>query len=95
MDRSSCKTATVEDGAGFRDALRFWQAQSPEVPVRIPDRVLDFYDFVCSKGVFQNPGLTFEQFLRVIAVLKSPELRPGAAAAGTRRNESRQCPLKI
>ncbi len=91
MDRSSCKTATVEDEAGFRDALRFWQAHSPAVPVRIPDRILDFFDFMCSQGGFQNPGLTFEQFLRVISVPKSP----GAAAAAKRRNESRQCPLKI
>jgi hypothetical protein len=83
MDRSSCKTATVEDEAGFRDALRFWQAHSPEVPARIPDRIPDFYDFVCSQGAFQNPGLTFEQFLRVIAVLQSPELRPGAAPAAS------------
>jgi hypothetical protein len=95
MDRSSFKTARVQDGAGFRDALRFWQAHSPDVAVRSPDRILDFYDLMCSKGSFQNPGLTFEQFLRVIAVLKSPELCPGAAAVAKRRNESRQCPLKI
>lgn len=49
----------------------------------IPDRILDFYDFVCIQGGFQNPGITFEQFLRVIAVPKFPGLRPRAAAAAS------------
>jgi len=83
MVQSSCKTAAVEDGAGFRDALRFWQAHSPKVPVSIPDRILDFFDSMCRQGPFQNQGFTFDQFLRVIAVLQSPELGRDAAAAAS------------
>ncbi len=49
----------------------------------IPDRILDFYDFVCSQGGFQNLGIAFEHFLGVIAVPKLPGLRPRAAAAAS------------
>ena len=48
----------------------------PELPLRIPDRIIDFYAFVFCQGGFRNLGLTFEQFLAVISVVKLTELWP-------------------
>jgi hypothetical protein len=48
----------------------------PELPSRIPDQIIDFYAFVFCQSGFLNLGLTFEQFLAVISVIKFPELRP-------------------
>ncbi len=51
-------------------------SKMPEVPLRIPDQIIDFYAFVFCQSGFRNLGLTFEQFLAVISVVKFPELRP-------------------
>ena len=48
----------------------------PELPLKIPDQIIDFYAFVFCQGGFRNLGLTFEQFLAVISVVKSTELWP-------------------
>lgn len=48
----------------------------PQVPLRISDQTIDFYAFVFCQGGFRNLGVTFEQFLAVIAVVKFTELRP-------------------
>lgn len=47
----------------------------PELPSRMPDRIIDFYAFVFCQSGFRNLGLTFEQFLAVISVIKFSELR--------------------
>ncbi len=48
----------------------------PELPLKISDQIIDFYAFVFCQGGFRNLGLTFEQFLAVISVIKFPELWP-------------------
>ena len=48
----------------------------PELPLKIPDQIIDFYAFVFCQGGFSNLGLTFEQFLAVISVVKFTELWP-------------------
>jgi hypothetical protein len=47
----------------------------PELPSRIPDQIIDFYAFVFCQSGFRNLGMTFEQFLAVISVIKFPGLR--------------------
>jgi hypothetical protein len=59
------------------DARMFPLSSSmPEVPLKIPDQIIDFYAFVFCQGGFRNVGLTFEQFLAVISVVKFTELWP-------------------
>lgn len=46
----------------------------PHLPARISDELLDVYGFLfCQRG-FRDVGLTFEQFLLVIAALKPGDL---------------------
>jgi hypothetical protein len=59
------------------DARAFPLSSSmPELPLKIPDQIIDFYAFVFCQGGFRNLGLTFEQFLAVISVVKFRELWP-------------------
>jgi len=59
------------------DARAFPLSSSvPELPLKIPDQIIDFYAFVFCQGGFRNLGLTFEQFLAVISVVKFTELWP-------------------
>ena len=51
-------------------------SSTPELPLKIPDQIIDFYAFVFCQGGFSNLGLTFEQFLAVISVVKFTELWP-------------------
>ncbi|MGA8643226.1 MAG: hypothetical protein WB650_15075 [Candidatus Binatus sp.] len=44
------------------------------MPVAIRDEVLDLYAFLFCQGGFRNLGMTFEQFLLVIATFKPGEL---------------------
>jgi hypothetical protein len=48
----------------------------PELPLRIPDRIIDFYAFVFCQSGCRNLRVTFAQFLAVISVFKFTELRP-------------------
>lgn len=54
----------------------FRSSSMPELPLKIPDQIIDFYAFVFCQGGFSNLGLTFEQFLAVISVVKFTELWP-------------------
>jgi hypothetical protein len=48
----------------------------PNLPPMIPDEILDFYGFVFCQGGFRQSGMTFEQFLTVVAVVKPSDLLP-------------------
>ena len=50
----------------------------PELPLRIPDEIVNYYAFVFCQGGFRHFGLTFEQFLLVVDVVKSPGLCAGS-----------------
>lgn len=49
---------------------------SPSLPPMIPDEILDFYAFVFCQGGFHQSGMTFEQFLMVVAMVSPNDLRP-------------------
>jgi len=76
-ERTTLRIAPRLHSASSFDARAFpLSSNAPELPSRIPDQIIDFYAFVfCQKG-FRNLGMTFEQFLAVISVIKFPELRP-------------------
>jgi hypothetical protein len=44
------------------------------MPIAIPDEVLDLYAFLFCQGGFRQLGMTFEQFLLVIAAFKPADL---------------------
>jgi hypothetical protein len=44
------------------------------LPVAIRDEVLDLYAFLFCQGGFRHLGMTFEQFLLVIATFKPGDL---------------------
>ena len=46
----------------------------PSLPVAIRDEVLDLYAFLFCQGGFRHLGMTFEQFLLVIATFKPGDL---------------------
>ena len=52
---------------------------APSLPLSIRDEVLDLYAFLFCQGGFRNLGMTFEQFLLVIAAFK-----PGVLTATIR-----------
>ena len=49
-------------------------ATAPSLPVAIRDEVLDLYAFLFCQGGFRHLGMTFEQFLLVIAAFKPGDL---------------------
>jgi hypothetical protein len=46
----------------------------PSLPLAIRDEVLDLYAFLFCQGGFRHLGMTFEQFLLVIAAFKPGDL---------------------
>jgi hypothetical protein len=57
-----------DDSAGAR---AFPMASTvPRLPAAIPDELLDLYAFRFRQGGFRHVGMTFEQFLLVVATLK-------------------------
>lgn len=46
----------------------------PSLPVPIRDEMLDLYAFLFCQGGFRHLGMTFEQFLLVIAAISPSEL---------------------
>jgi hypothetical protein len=76
-ERTTLRIAPQHHAASSFNARAFpLSSNVPELPSRIPDQTIDFYAFVfCQRG-FRNLGLTFEQFLAVISVIKFPEMRP-------------------
>ena len=46
----------------------------PSLPLAIRDEVLDLYAFLFCQGGFRHLGMTFEQFLLVIATFKPGDL---------------------
>jgi hypothetical protein len=42
----------------------------PSLPAAIPDELLDLYAFRFRQRGFRNVGMTFEQFLLVVATVK-------------------------
>src|SRR5690348_17683552 len=57
-----------------RGVHRFPPAHGPELPSVSPDELLDFYAFIFCQGGFRHLGMTFEQFLSVVADRKSTRL---------------------
>jgi hypothetical protein len=57
------------------DLLDFPTSSSvPNLPVAMPDELVDFYAFLfCQRG-FRQLGMTFEQFLLVIAAIVPGEM---------------------
>ena len=47
---------------------------APSLPLAIRDEVLDLYAFLFCQGGFRHLGMTFEQFLLVIAAFKPGDL---------------------
>ena len=47
---------------------------TPSMPIAIRDEVLDLYAFLFCQGGFRHLGMTFEQFLLVIAAFKPGDL---------------------
>ena len=47
---------------------------TPSEPIAIRDEVLDLYAFLFCQGGFRHLGMTFEQFLLVIAAFKPGDL---------------------
>lgn len=66
----------LHDASSFNARAFPLSSNVPELPSRIPDQIIDFYAFVFCQSGFRNLGLTFEQFLAVISVIKFQELRP-------------------
>ena len=66
----------LHDASSFKTRAFPLSSNVPELPSRIPDQIIDFYAFVFCQSGFRNLGMTFEQFLAVISVIKFPELRP-------------------
>jgi hypothetical protein len=52
-------------------------ADASNLPVRIPDGLLNYYAFIFCQDGFQQLGMTFEQFLLVVDVVKLTGLCPG------------------
>lgn len=48
----------------------------PELPLALADELLDFYAFIFCQGGFRVLGMTFEQFLLVVATVVPGRLRP-------------------
>ena len=48
----------------------------PSSPLRMSDEILEFYAFVFCQGGFRQLGMTFEQFLEVVDVVRPGGLRP-------------------
>jgi hypothetical protein len=42
----------------------------------MPDELVDFYAFIFCQGGFRHLGMTFEQFLLVLATVNPGRLRP-------------------
>ncbi len=47
---------------------------SPGLPTTIRDEMVEFYAFVFCQGGFRQVGMTFEQFLLVVAAVKPTDL---------------------
>jgi hypothetical protein len=45
-------------------------AQRPRLPIAIRDEILELYAFIFCQHGFHQMGMTFEQFLMVIATIK-------------------------
>jgi len=57
------------------DLREFPIAQTvPSMPLAIRDEVLDLYAFLFCQGGFRHLGMTFEQFLLVLATFKPADL---------------------
>ena len=76
-ERTTLRIAPRHHAASSFNAREFpLSSNVPELPSRIPDQIIDFYAFVFCQSGFRNLGLTFEQFLAVISVVKFSELQP-------------------
>ncbi len=53
----------------------------PRLPGAIRDEILDFYAFIFCQGGFRELGMTFEQFLLVVAAIRPNGLQTAYSAA--------------
>jgi hypothetical protein len=62
-------------GFSIREPRAFPEASTrPTLPTRIPDEMLELCAFTFCQGGFRQAGMTFEQFLLVVAVIKPADL---------------------
>ncbi|MGD0120876.1 MAG: hypothetical protein ABSD30_22640 [Candidatus Binatus sp.] len=78
VEDKSAGTKSLEVGDEIfkaADLLDFPTSSSvPNLPVAMPDELVDFYAFLfCQRG-FRQLGMTFEQFLLVIAAIVPGEM---------------------
>ncbi len=57
-------------------AIQHIEPSRPNSPLRMSDEILEFYAFVFCQGGFRQLGMTFEQFLEVVDVVRPGGLRP-------------------
>ncbi len=57
-------------------AFKHAEPSRPNSPLRMSDEILEFYAFVFCQGGFRQLGMTFEQFLEVVDVVRPGGLRP-------------------
>jgi hypothetical protein len=60
---------------------------SPALPTTIRDEMVEFYAFVFCQGGFRQTGMTFEQFLLVVAAVKPADLPAAREETRTRTFE--------
>jgi hypothetical protein len=56
----------------------------PELSSALADELLDFYAFIFCQGGFRDLGMTFEQFLHVVATVLQGRLHPSCEYVGDR-----------
>jgi hypothetical protein len=62
-------------GFSIREPRAFPEASTrPTLPTTIPDEMLKLYAFTFCQGGFRQAGMTFEQFLLVVAAIKPADL---------------------
>ncbi len=71
------KVLRIRDWSGSNPGPRAFPMSStlPSLPAAIPDGLLDLYAFRFCQGGFHHLGMTFEQFLLVVATVKPGDLK--------------------
>jgi hypothetical protein len=71
------KLLRISNGSGSSPGPRAFPMSStvPSLPAAIPDELLDLYAFRFCQGGFHHLGMTFEQFLLVVATVKPGDLK--------------------
>jgi hypothetical protein len=81
----SIRAVPVREPRAFPEA-----STSPALPTTIRDEMVEFYAFVFCQGGFRQVGMTFEQFLLVVAAVKPADLPATREETRTRTFELRR-----